>query len=304
MAKKKDGFQGERSVVLPQMLIETEERDALTCTLHITDIGYYPMARYHHRMRQRAIAQYVLIYCVEGNGWYRLREKTYEVEQGEYFILPAGVPHEYGAAEDGQWTIYWVHFGGSQAPLYAEGAEQPLPVRTTINSHISDRNNIFEEMLSALHFGEGIEDLRYASSLLHYYLASLRYLRQFRRNERLTDSHSRLPFSGNDYKGMAEAAIHYMRENIERKITLQDVINYVGYSSSHFSKAFKQQTGSSPIAYFNRLKIEYACHLMKITDLNFKQICYKIGIEDSLYFSRLFSKIMGTSPRTFRSRIL
>ena len=288
MIKKKDGFLGERAVILPPMIIEMEENDPLVSSLYITDIGHYPMAEHHHRVRQEAIDQYVLIYCVDGSGWYVLKGQRYEVKRNQYFILPAGTPHEYGATEGERWTIYWVHFRGEHASVYAEGAQKPQEVKAAMNSNISNRNNIFEEILSTLHFGDGIEDLRYASSLLHYYLASLRYLRQYRSTVR--------------YDGVVNAAIHYMKENVERHLTLQDVLDYVGYSSTRFSALFKKETGSSPLAYFNRLKIEYACQMLKTTDMHINQICYKVGIEDSLYFSRMFSKAMGMSPSEYRER--
>jgi YesN/AraC family two-component response regulator len=63
---------------------------------------------------------------------------------------------------------------------------------------------------------------------------------------------------------------------------------------------FKKKTGLSPLAYFNQLKVQHACELLKKTDLKMNQICYKVGIEDSLYFSRLFSKIIGMSPTEYR----
>jgi len=288
MPKLKDGFQGEQSIILPPMIIDMEEHDPLVSSLYITDIGFYPMAEHHYRSRKEGIDQYVLIYCVDGQGWYRMGDKEYQVERNQYFILPAGVPHSYGARQGQRWTIYWVHFKGMHASIYAEGAQKPQSVNVAINSHISERNNIFEEILSTLHFGHEIEDLRYASSLLHYYLASLRYLRQWRRVPLQTD--------------VVEAAIHFMQENIERRITLQDVTRYVGFSSSHFSALFKKKTGTSPLAYFNHMKIEHACQMLKFTDLQINQICYRLGFEDSLYFSRLFSKTMGVSPTTYRQQ--
>lgn len=302
MVSKKDGFLGERSVVLPTSIVEMEENDPLVSSLFITDIGYYPMAEHHHRIRTEGINQYVLIYCIDGNGWYSLRGKTYQVASNQYFILPAGIPHEYGATEGERWTIYWVHFRGEHADIYAEGADKPQDVRVALNSNINNRNNIFEEILSTLHDGEGIEDLRYASSLLHYYLASLRYLRQYRNTARYNTDNSNLSFSNNKNKEVVDAAIHFMKENIERRISLQDILDYVGYSSTHFSTLFKRQVGDSPLAYFNRLKIEQACHMLQTTNLHINQICYKVGIEDSLYFSRLFSKMMGMSPSDYRER--
>lgn len=284
MPRQKDGFQGEQSVVLSPMVVEMAERDELVSSLFVTDIGYYPNATNHYRERKKAINQYVLIYCVDGNGWYQLKGKEYQINKNQFFILPAGEPHIYGANES--WTIYWVHFRGAHAAIFAEGMQTPQSINVAMNSRIRERINIFEELLSTLHAGQGIEDLRYASSLLHHFLASMRYLGQFRRGEGASDA--------------IEAAIHYMQENIENRITLQDVLNYIGYSQSHFSSLFKKKTGESPIAYFNRLKVEYACKLLKETDLKINQICFKIGIEDSFYFSRLFSKTMGMSPSEYR----
>ncbi len=302
MVKKKDGFGGERAVVLSPVLVKMEEEDPLASSLFITDIGYYPMAEHHYRIREEGINQYVLIYCVEGHGFYKLKGKTFTVSRNQYFILPAGIPHEYGAAEGAKWTIYWVHFRGEHAAIYAEGSEKPLDVKTALNSHIANRNNIFEEMLSTLHIGEDIEDLRYASSLLHYYLASLRYLRQYRRSVGYDACHSNHPFNKNKGIDVVEAAVHYMKENMEHRITLQDILDYVGYSSTRFSSLFKKQMGDSPLSFFNRLKIEYACHMLKETDLHINQICFKVGFEDSLYFSRLFSRIMGMSPSEYRNK--
>lgn len=315
MIRKKDGFQGERAVVLPPVIVEMEENDELCESLFITDIGYYPKAEHHHRMREQGVNQYVLIYCVDGSGFYIVDGKRHEVKKNQYFVLPAYKPHEYGANEGKGWTIYWVHFRGSCAHVYAEGAATPQDINVTMNSRIGDRIIIFEEILITLHFGEGIEDLRYASSLLHHFLASMRYLGQFRRAkvgaayaQRKTSelavkdaTHSRLPFTDGSNIDIVDQAIHYMRENIEQHITMDDVLRYVGYSQSHFSAVFKKKTGMSPLSYFNHLKIEYACKLLKTTDLKMNQICYKIGIEDPFYFSRMFSKVMGMSPTDYRN---
>ena len=312
MIRKKDGFLGERAVVLPPVLVEMEEQDELCQGLFITDIGYYPKAEHHHRVREKGVNQYVLIYCVDGSGFFIVDGKRYEVKKNQFFVLPMGRPHEYGATEGRHWTIYWVHFRGTCAHAYAEGAMTPQTINVTMNSRIGDRINIFEEILTTLHFGEGLEDLRYASSLLHHFLASMRYLGQFRRAKAgatYTEAggtpnaaHSSSPFAYHDNIDIVEQAIHYMRENVENHIVIEDVLRYVGYSQSHFSSLFKKKTGQSPLAYFNRLKVEHACHLLKTTDMKINMICYKVGIEDALYFSRLFSKIMGMSPTMYREK--
>jgi AraC-like DNA-binding protein len=313
MIGKKDGFQGERTVILPPVIVEMEEQDLICKGLFITDIGYYPKAQHHRRVREKGVNQYVLIYCVDGSGFYVVDGKRYEVKKNQYFILPAFKPHEYGADEGKGWTIYWVHFSGIAASAYAEGAATPQSINVTMYSRIGDRINIFEEILTTLHFGEGIEDLRYATSLLCHFLASMRYLGQFRRAKagatmaktdgKQNAAHSSSPFAYEGNLDIVEQAIHYMRENVENRITMEEVLRYVGYSQSHFSTVFKNKTGMSPLSYFNKLKVEHACHLLKTTDLKVNQICYKVGIEDSLYFSRLFSKIMGMSPTKYKESL-
>ena len=81
-----DGFSGERSISLPDMIIRACENDGLLANLYITDIGFYPHAIYHYRKRQQGVAQYILIYCIKGSGWYHIRGKRHEVKENQYFI--------------------------------------------------------------------------------------------------------------------------------------------------------------------------------------------------------------------------
>lgn len=51
MVKLKNGFTGERALVLPRMIVDKLEEDPLTSMLHITDIGYYPKANGNEKNR-------------------------------------------------------------------------------------------------------------------------------------------------------------------------------------------------------------------------------------------------------------
>lgn len=111
MAKQKDGFLGEQALVLPPAIVQRMKTEPATSVLYITDIGYYPKAYNHFRERDVPIDQYVFIYCTEGRGWFSLDGQKHPVAPNQYFILPAGLPHAYGADEKEPWTIYWIHFG-------------------------------------------------------------------------------------------------------------------------------------------------------------------------------------------------
>lgn len=286
----KDGFSGERALVLPQMIVKMMEDDPLCAALHITDIGYYPRAQHHFRERKEPINQYVLIYCIDGAGRYRVHGNTFDVRANQYFILPAGVPHAYEADADNPWTIYWVHFKGTLAPYYACNTDGPIEINVKANSRISDRLKIFEEIFSALSDGYSNDNLHYASAIFHGFLGSLRYIQQYRNFNN----------SNVGAEDIVAVAIHYMKENMEKHLSLQDIAEYIGYSPSHFSALFKRKTGHAPLAYLNLLKVQIACQMLDETDMKMNQICHKIGIDDAFYFSRLFSKLMGMSPSEYR----
>lgn len=287
--KQKDGFSGEQVIVLPKMAIDMESNDPLASSLYITDIGYYPKAAGHYRERSEPIAQYVLIYCVEGRGWFSVGGGKQPIAADQYVILPAGKPHAYAADEHEPWTIYWVHFTGEHAAIYADGAARPNDVKPGLTSRICERGQLFEEIFNTLRNGYGRENLRYASSLLHHYLASMRYLSLYRKAD-----------AGTKPTDVVGAAIHFMRENAERRLSLKDIADYAGFSPTHFSAMFKRQTGHSPLAYFNLLKVQTACRLLASTDMKVNQICHKVGIDDCYYFTRMFTKAMGLSPRKYR----
>lgn len=256
MIKKKDGFSGERAIVLPQFIVHEMEENPISACLHITDIGYYPKAKFHFIERKESISQYVFIYCYEGTGWYQLNGKKYIVNANEYFILPAGTPHSYGSADDSPWTIYWIHFKGKLAPYFSIQSSYPMEIKPGIHSRINNRIDMFEEILHTLEMGYSHENLLYACSIFHHYLGTLRYLQQYReaiqQDSNTTD--------------IITETIHYMKENIERKLTLKEIAKHTGYSISYFSALFSQRTGYAPLVYFNMLKIQQACSLLDFTN--------------------------------------
>ena len=149
-----------------------------------------------------------------------------------------------------------------------------------------------------MHCGEFVElTLTNVNSSNSRYLGSLRYIHQYRDATCQEDTVA----DATDVQQVVTALIHYMEENTEKHLTMEMLSRYSGYSASHMSLLFRRQTGMAPMAYFNKLKMDEACYLLIHTDMKVNQICHKLGIDDSYYFSRLFSKVVGMSPRAYRS---
>jgi len=293
MAKLKSGFLGERAIILPAQIIADIKKDAFSNLLYITDIGYYPKAGFHHRSRTREEAeQYILIYCIDGAGWFEMDDVKFKVQPNHFFILPKGHAHSYGSSTKNPWTIYWLHFDGEKAGFFSEGLDRPTPVNPARNSRIEDRLDLFEEIFSTLKNGYSKENIDYSTSSLFHFLGSLKFLGTYR------DSLS----ARGGKNDLVDDAIHFMRENIHRKLSLKEIADFSGVSASHFSALFHKKTGHSPLNYLSQLKIQLACHYLDFSDMKVNQISALTGFDDPFYFSRIFTKMMGASPSEYRSK--
>lgn len=294
----KEGFNGQQLIRMPEAMLNLLDEEELLKTLCIHAIGYFPYASHHFISRPRgmedAAGQYLLHYCVEGEGWCEIRGQRYGVKPSQFFIFPVDEPHSYGSAEGSKWTVYWVRYGGSLARYFSEGFQEPATIKAGITSRIAFRQDLFEEMYNILDKAYNRENLCYASSLLFSYLSSFKFLSAYRKSsDRIT--------AALDEKALVGEMVHFMQERLEKRITLQDLSDYTGYSVTQLSLIFRRHVGYSPMNYFNILKIRRACWLLEHTTLKVYQICYKSGFDDPYYFSRLFKKIVGTSPQAYRS---
>ena len=112
MIEKREGFPGQRIVVLPRRVVIQALASPLTAGVLPTDVGWFPHARHHSLERPEGAEQIILIHCIRGMGWCRMGTRTHAVNAGELLVVPSGTPHHYGAAEAHPWTIYWMHVHG------------------------------------------------------------------------------------------------------------------------------------------------------------------------------------------------
>ena len=104
----------------------------------------------------------------------------------------------------------------------------------------------------------------------------------------------------NFYPDLVDIIAGYLKNNIGKKITLDDICERFNYSRSFICKIFKEQTGETVITYFNRLKTEEAKRLLCETKMTVSEISEALGFSEAKYFGMLFRKQTGTSPLSYR----
>lgn len=101
-----------------------------------------------------------------------------------------------------------------------------------------------------------------------------------------------------------EPAINHMRQHVNEFLRVSTLSALVGVSASNFHLIFKSATGSTPMDFFIRLRIQRACELLRARDLSVKEAAHLLGYNDPCYFSRIFKSVIGVAPRHYQNRIL
>ncbi len=101
------------------------------------------------------------------------------------------------------------------------------------------------------------------------------------------------------YQDELMAVIDTMNENISENLTLSEIAMLNAMSQSKLKLLFRRQLDTSPLVYFQQLKIEEAKKLLHNTDITITEISEKLGFNSIHYFSRFFKKHMGISPREY-----
>ncbi len=95
-------------------------------------------------------------------------------------------------------------------------------------------------------------------------------------------------------------AVDYIKDNYCKQITIEHLANICRMSESNFYAVFKKTLGNSPIAYLNHYRLSLAATKLSESNQPISEISYAVGINDPLYFSRLFKKTYGISPKEYR----
>ena len=101
------------------------------------------------------------------------------------------------------------------------------------------------------------------------------------------------------YKNDVAQTLSYIEENYMHHLTLSSISANVNLSTSYLCRVFKAEVGTSITSYLNNLRIRKAATLIKENNYSLKEISVMVGIDDQLYFSRLFKKCMGISPSEY-----
>jgi AraC-like DNA-binding protein len=294
--QKADGFQNEYLFVLPDDMREELSQNDLFKFLLVTDIGYFPRARYHFRQRPEGCPTAIILYCSAGKGFYSVQtpgsaDTEKSLSTGQIIMIPPDTPHIYRSSEDDPWSLYWVHLKGQFFNHYYRRLSPRLPI--DVSEVMGEKiKETFRQCFVLLKSPWQIEEYFYVSQLIGTVTAMIPCI------GKASDPQIALHRTSGIGK-----AIAYIAEHLNENITLKNLCETSRLSSSQLHNLFHRATGFAPIEYFLRAKMQAASRDLYFSELPIKDIAISYGIEDPYYFSRIFKKTMGISPQQYRSMV-
>lgn len=282
--KKRDGFKGETMIVLPTETFSDYVKHPLVKRLYLTDVGFFPQAAHHFRERKEGIEEYIFIYCTEGQGTIYVDDRKYMLKEDEAFCIPRFHRHRYYACDEDPWSILWVHFKGEDVQYY------PLEECRTVRFSSAYASNrmlfLFELLFRVLEGSYTLGNFIYISNVLSLILSE-------------TYDHEKRDAVIEQNKHVTDV-IRYMQAHLHENLTLEKIVEDFELSKSYLNAIFNKYTQHAPMDFYTSLKMREACKLLKVTDLYIYEVAQRLGYKDQYYFSRIFKKVVGISPKEYK----
>ncbi len=258
--------------------------------ISVNSCGYYKMVKRPHfdTIRLNGRLDYQLLYVAKGSANFTVHGQDHTVSEGSIVIYHPQQPQLYSYNLSQNTEVYWLHFSGAgindridrlgfkNSPFYRVGVK---------NAYIEIFEKIIKELqLRAEHFLE-LSDL-YALELLSLMSRNL-------------SSNSLNPYRVNE---LIQNVIELINKNFQKKQSVNEYAKLCSMSTCWFINSFRAYTGITPQQYITNIRISKAKELLAYSSFNITEIASIVGYENPFYFSRIFKKSTGLSPREYKNR--
>jgi len=242
--------------------------------------------------RPNGMEAWVLHCTVEGEGEIGRGDERVVVRPGCLMLFPAGAVHDYGRATvDGTWVHLWATFVPRSAwEPWTAWPHSTLGSRQVV---VHDRR-AWDRVVRRMY------------DLIEHYRSDSACREVFAMNALEEVILIAFEASGQAHPGGIDSRVaglmHWVRTHLSEPINVQTLAGLTSLSPSRLAHVFKRHTGTSLMRTVERLRVCRAQELLLVTDAPVKQVASAVGYDDPLYFSHVFRRVVGRSPRQFRGR--
>lgn len=254
----------------------------------VLSCGHYQLIKRQkfETLRREGRQDWQILFIAGGKAHFYLKDGEQTASEGEAFLYPPGCPQRYGYFLNEKPDIYWMHFSGAQANDLLKKAG--LPELTVFHAGIhSDCALLFDRIIRELQLC-GL----YCQEMASNHAQALIYLLSRGMKEKSGPPSAAGP--------EIQQLLEWIHRHPEESLPMTEYARRANMSVSNFIRRFKAQTGLPPQRYILRFRMGHARELLASSRLPVTDIARIVGYDNPLYFSRMFKKETGISPREYR----
>ncbi|SEA24551.1 AraC-like ligand binding domain-containing protein [Lachnospiraceae bacterium NK3A20] len=241
-----------------------------------------------------------IIYCIENGYTVTAGQKTFNLQEGEILIIPSHMIHRLLAQPKGARFVMLIDPEPLMvyrdykivSPLFSQ------PMYLTARNHSGIYRYVADELQKATDiYFENLPmwEMNVYARLIRVFAAIGKDF--FRGSENFeigeNNSHARV-----NYNKFADL-LAMVDEHYPDDISLDEAADFVGFSKFHFSRLFKEYTGTTFYDHLLNRRIQAAEELLN-SNMSVTDVCYRTGFHSLTSFSRSFKQITGFSPKEYR----
>lgn len=208
------------------------------------------------------------------------------VKAGEMVLIPAYVNHSVKLHNCSSAKKTWIHFSMKLGLVdYFSAYDRPVKITLPNKNHAL---TVMKDVIASSKLEEPFLSLKTSAGIFDLVSIFLSESTPIAQTLRVSD---------------IERAISYIDANFTEQFSLSHLAERYGCSPNHFIKKFKEKTGYTPIKYLALKKIEASKKLLETTTIPISEVMEKVGFYDASYFSKLFKKTVGYSPKSYRDTL-
>jgi len=227
-----------------------------------------------------------IYYVTDGEFELTVDGKTHIVTKGQLVLIPSELKHSYRLTDNQFMHKHWCHFeAGTGADNFFDIIKTDLIVDIGIDKNLI---SMFKKLYSYENKTDAVSVISSKATLM---LIIAKYL----------DNCKTVTVKKNAENPEFISVINYMKENISGSITVEKLAEFTHLHPNYFIRLFKQYFGSSPIKFFNNMKINAAKEYLQTGNYSIEEISKILGFCDLYSFSKFFKKNVGISPTRFKT---
>ena len=281
-------FNPQSSSVSSSRILYTPSTFARTSLLHLQEVGSL-QATHSHTSTRTDLASFLCFVVLSGKGSLKYEGVDYELGAGDCVFIDCRKAYSHSTS-DNLWSLQWCHFYAPSLPAVYEKYKERGGRSVFHPADIKPFTDLLMELYNLAAASDYIRDMR-INEKLGVLLTLL--MEQSWHPESVAMSRKRLELS---------SVKEFLNEHYTEKIALDDLAGRFFINKFYLSKIFRETYGTTINNYLISKRITRAKQLLRFTDMTMDEISAAVGMADANYFSRMFRKVEGISPREYRKQ--